>query len=328
MSGGVLVLQRAAIMSSQVGDIRVPGRAHEVNSFAACVQAALSHWGRQVSYERVAGLAGVSFCPAWVTGDTCPLSCTERGNDRRLNFLSHALGFTVEASPDPARARGHAVPAFACRARYALRNGAVVLCSTQPCWSVVNRWHDDPAQMTLVAPGSMASQCRVTPDTRLYILRLDDRTLSHCEALREALCFGAVVAMGAYECGDLAYGGRIYDAWVSRLEGDLFCGRCGNNGWACAEGAASRARAGQMAAARFLGWAGRMLPVARENGVGILAQAYARMARRLEPYGRGCGLDELWDDRRRRSRYVDDVRCVRDLHHVTAARLTSLARRL
>ena len=323
---GDSILQRYPNVAGQVRDIHIPGKQDEVNSFAACVQAALCRWGRQVAYDRVAGLAGVSFCPGWRTGDTCPFWWTERSNDERLDFMGHALGFTAEASPQ--ETDGIESLAFRCRARLAQRNGALILCNTQPCWSLVTGWHDDPECMTLAAPGNMADECRMTPETRIYILRQDERALSRCEALRAALQFGAEVASGRYRTNDLEYGGRLYDAWAGRLDDDLFCPRCGTGGWRCIEGAATRVRAGQIAASRFLAWAARVLPEAESHGVGLLADTYALMAQKLEPYGRGSDAEHMWRDPGQRARYRDDVSRVRELHHAAAGCLDSLSQLL
>ena len=160
----------------------------------------------------------------------------------------------------------------------------------------------------------------------MYILRPEERSLSRCEALREALRFGATVAAGSYSTDGLAYGGRFYDAWAARLERDRFCRRCGGDGWDCAETAASRARRAQLAAAGFLQQAEALLPALRHDGrASEMASGYAQMAQKLSPYVRGSGLRGLWADPPGRSRYVDAVRRVRDLHHAIATRLANLA---
>lgn len=311
---------------NKIRAIRIPGKAHEVDSFAACIQAAVTHWGGRVSYECVAGLSGAAFSPVWSKREPCVSWWMERGNNERMEFLGHTLGFTVERSPPPGPGREEKSAALARHAGNAVKKGEVVLCESWPCWSIVTDWHDDPSQLALSSPGHLAGRCKARPDSPMYILRPAERSLTRCEALREALRFGAAVAVGSFERDGFAYGGQLYDAWLAHLDREQFCPACGRNGWHCAERTASRVRTTQLSAMHFLRRAKAFMPSLCNGGcVDEAAAAYAEMAQKLAPYGEGSGLDKVWSNPRKRDRYTQDVRQVRDLHHSAAAHLSMVA---
>ena len=315
--------------ASNSGPIRLHGEQHEVDSFAACVHAAMAHWGRSVSYDCVAGLAGTAFSPALSKRAECLAWWTESGRADRIDFLGHALGFTVERSPDTTRDRRSTWAVFERHVREAIEEGGVVLCGSWPCWSVVTAWHDDPDQLALSPPHGLPMEVKASAATPMYVLKPCERSLTQCEALREAVKFGACVASGEYAPKGCTYGGRLYDAWLGRLDEQHLCPQCGADGWRCAERAASRARATQLSAAAFLKGARPILSAL--DGAKLAAEAegaYARMAMKLSPYGAGSGLGRLLPDAAGRARYARDVAEVRKLHGVAAQRLSLLSRSL
>ncbi|MHC4481409.1 MAG: hypothetical protein ACYS8K_03050 [Planctomycetota bacterium] len=305
-------------------DIRVCGRQEEVDSFAACLQAALTHWGRNVAYECVSALSGAAFSPAWAEDETCAGRWVEHGADGRIEFLGHALGFSMERSPDASEAKRD-LDDFNRRATEAAASGGAVLCGTRPCWTIAARWHTDLSQVPLSGPDGLAERHkRLSPRAPLYILRPAERTLTRCEAIREALRFGATVAAGSHRPDGLAYGGRLYDAWLAQLEKEHFCPQCGPNGWRCAERVASRARSSQLSAVTFLRRAGAFVgALCGDRWLSEAQAAYGTMALKLDPYTAGNGMDEVLAEPRLREQYAQDLGEVRRLHQ-TAANILSL----
>jgi hypothetical protein len=292
---------------SDVATNRLPVSGHEGDSFATCVQAAMTRWGRTVCYARVAGLSGAAFSPPWSRQGHCPAARTERGSDMRVEFLGHVLGFTVELLCDASVSGRTASTALKKRARDAVREGAVVLCRRRRHWRAVEEQNTHTG-------------------TPVYALRPAERTLTRREAMQEALRFGAAVAAGPFAAGPVTYGGRVYDAWLARLDQRHFCPVCRPNGWRCAEQVAGRALSTQLAAAEFLSRASACLgPMCDEKSTHQAAAAYVAMARKLAPYAPGGGLREVWSDSLGRERYVQDVEQVRNLHRMAASHLARLA---
>lgn len=317
-------------MTDPVGGLTRPivisRNAWEVDSFAACVHAALLSWGRDVAYDCVAALAGSAFSPGFRPNESCASRWTEPGNDERIEFMGHALGFTVDYAPE-ARLGGRA--AFAERACEAIAGGDVVLCGSRPCWSIVTRWHEDPLQRSLAAPAGLAHRCAAAEDSVYYIIRPGDRILTRCEAIREALRFGASVAAGTHDLDGIAFGSELYDEWLNRLNGECFCAGCDDGGWQCAEWTASRVRAGQLAATRFLTRAqDALLDHLAEPDLRDAAGAYAGMAQILADYGMGSGIERIWGNGARLGQYGHDLQSVHDLHLKAAEHMQLAACRL
>jgi hypothetical protein len=310
---------------TDIRTVRPSGNEYEVDSLAACIQAALASWGRPVSYECVAGLAGAAFSPALSETEHCASWWMESCSDARIEFLGHALGFAVQRSPN--HRTGRAAPeSFVQGARRAVQQGEIVLCASRPCWAIVTAWSDGSPRPALAGPGASADRAEAGPQTPMYILRLAERSLTLCEALREAIRFGAAVAAGTHRAAGFAYGGRLYDAWLAQLGKEHFCPTCGEDGWKCAERTASRARDTQLAASAFLHQAKHLLPsLSGSNRVDKAALTYAVMAGRLAPYVAGTGLNRVWSSPVRRARYAQDVAEVRRLHHMAAEHLSLLA---
>ena len=248
----------------------------------------------------------------------------EAGNDARLEFLGHALGFSVERSPDLRQPgeRGR----FGCSVRQALLAGDGVLCASRPCWSLVAEWHDDPSRMHLLLPAGLPRPLAAVEAARLYILRPADRYLTRCEALRDALRFASDVANGRRQEDGVAYGGELYGAWQARLQQERFCPDCGASDWRCAERTARRARGCQASAARFLSRAGAMLPSLAGNcALAAAEDAYSAMAQKLTLYATPGAISDRWQEPETRARYADDVAQVGGLHLQAARSLALLA---
>jgi len=307
--------------------VRVQVNGQEADSLSACVWAALSHWGQPVAYDCVAGLSGAAFCPALRTTESCAAWWMESRSDARLEFLGHALGFAVEPSPDLRHADDRA--RFGARARRALAAGDVVLCASWPCWSLVAEWRDEPGRMGLAPPSGLEGVCQADEAARLYILRPAQRTLTRCEALRDALRFAAAAANGHRQEEGLAYGGELYAAWQGRLRQEQFCPDCGDNDWRCAQRTARRARGCQASAAHFLSRASALLPpLAGNDALQSAEGAYLAMAHKLTPYAANGGLNGEWLAPEVRAGYAQDVADVGCLHQEAARNLSQLACRL
>jgi hypothetical protein len=303
----------------------VLGNGHEVDSLAACMHAALSQWGRQVAYDCVAGLSGSAFSPALRRGEECAAWWMEGWSEARMEFVGHAVGFSVERIPNEEEDGAE----FARRVRAAVAGKAVVLCRSWPCWSILEDWHDDPARRGYLAPAGLEPVWRLATDASYYVIRPAEPALTRCEALREAVRYGARVADGEAGSPECEFGGRLYEAWMQRLHEEPFCPTCGENSWHCAERLASRARGNQLSAAHFLSRAQSFLPpLASDPSAGEAAGSYGIMADTLAPYTWGTGLNLTWGDPEGRSRYVRDVETVRELHGRAADYLGRIACRL
>lgn len=311
---------------SDISGIRLQGNEHEVDSLVACIQATMAYWGQTVPYEYAAGLLGSAFSPALSEDRTCAAWWMESAADARIAFSGHALGFEVERSLARNVKSPQAISSFVRHAATALGRGGVVLCNARPRWGIAIGWSDDLSHVSFATPRGLEAGRTETPWTAMYVLRPCERSLSQGEALREALRFGAEVAVGTYAPEGSSYGGRLYDAWLARLTKEHFCPKCGQNGWKCAERTASRARGTQLAAAGFLEQTKAFLPGGCGTGrVDKIAASYAAMAKKLAPYVAGCGLNGIWSDPLKRARYAQDVADVRHLHHTAALRLLVLA---
>jgi hypothetical protein len=304
--------------------IEVPGKPSEVDSFAVCLQAALKHWGRNVPYDCISGLAGTAFSPPLDRDARCPALWMEAGADVRMDFLAHALGFMLERGTGADLLDAGPARRFARRARATLGRNGVLLCRMTKCWNLA-ACASPEGGYELLGPGGAGSMGDLAPDARVYLLRPAERSLTSYEALQAALEFGALAASGACSRMDVAFGGRIYDAWLERLRQEAFCPDCGANEWLCAERTTGRARRSHVAAVRFLNRAYAFLPP-RPNSEGLraAADAFAAMATSLAPYADG-DMQRTWHDGAERARYTESVAHVRDLHQQAAEHLSEAA---
>jgi hypothetical protein len=287
--------------SSHEGRPRLLKEPDSLDSFALCITAALSFWGRPVSYDCVAALAGPAFSPALDQEEPCAHRWIEAGNDLRIGFLGHALGFRARKATDVTE--------------LAMRSIDVPMRRCGKTWWIV----EDAAE-----GGPKRWETDLT-----YVLRPTERSLTQGEALGAALAFAARIAAPAFRRDNCAFGGALYEAWLARArDGDL-CPPCGENGWRCAARTARRARRTHQAAAAFLRRVGAFLPRARQVPLaGEAADAYERMAGLLSDYAKGPGMQQALGSATGRATYADTIARVRDLHRRAAGRLELLARAL
>ncbi len=270
-----------------------------LDSFAVCVAAALSYWGRPASYDCVAALAGPAFSPALDEDEPCARRWIEAGNDLRIGFLADALGFEARRAPaeEPVATRSMEV--------------AIRRCGTT--WQMA---------------GDVAAREPQRREAGLtYVLSPTRRSLTQGEALGAALAFGARIAAPDFRRQNCAFGGALYEAWLARARSGELCPPCGESGWRCAARTARRARRAHLAAATFLGRVGAFLPRTRQVPLAEQAAAtYQRMAALLGDYANGAAMREVVASARGRAAYADAVARVRDLHRRAAGRLALLAR--
>ena len=309
----------------RINAVEVPGKPSEADSFAACLQAVLKEWGRAVPYDCVTGLSGTAFSPSLDTQARCPGLWMEAGADIRVEFLGHAMGFTVERGTGEAFCRDSGADRFARRARTALAKGGVVLCKLKSGWNIVNAAANGNGAYALTGPAGKSALAELPADARVYVIRPTERSLTNCEALRAAVGFGALLASGTCATEGATFGGQVYDAWIERLSQEPFCPDCGENEWRCAERAAGRARRTHLSAVRFLNRAYDLLPPSAETeSLRDASDAFAAMAGALAPYG-ACEFRQVWQDAGERTRYAADVARVRDLHKQAAHHLCAAA---
>jgi hypothetical protein len=312
------------MQSHKSAAIEVPGKPTEVDSFAVCLQAALKRWGREVPYDCVAGLAGTAFSPPFDRSARCPALWMDAGADIRVEFLAHAIGFTVERGTGASLRSEGLTDRFARRTKAALAGGGVLLCRMPRGWNLAGRAATN-GDYELVGPAGPGRADEVASDARVYLLQPTERSLTSCEALQAAVEFGALVASGTCPASEVAFGGQIYDAWLERLRQDTFCPECGDNQWRCAERTAGRARRSHVAATRFLNRAYGFLSAQRNaEGLRNAADAFAAMAAALAPFADGAA-PETWQDPAQRARYTRGVARVRDLHQEAAGHLCAAA---
>jgi len=289
-------------------------------SLAACVHAALAHWGEQTPYDCVAALSGASFSPVLRTSVQCPAWWAVSGTGQRLEFMGFALGFRVEASPQDGAHDPEGMAEFALMASSALREGAVVLYAVWPSWGIITGEmpHGDLAFL-------LGTRDAHFPP-RAYVLRRTTRMLSRGEAVRESLRFGAAAAAGSTGASSFSAGNAFYDAWLSALNWGRSCPKCSQSSWYCAVATAGRVRSMQLCAAAYLRRANSLLPdVARTGQLDQIARSYDAMARMLAPYARGASGALPKADARTRGCCLAAVRDVGKIHQAVAQSMSDLA---
>ena len=256
-------------MSRTSDRVCLEGDPNQIDSFVACVVAVMHAWERPVSYDWVAGLAGVAFSPVLDERETCTAWWMESGSDARVGFLGNVLGFTVDRVTrevpwdDAAREiysttgllpEGHEVH-FA-RLRAAFDRGDAVLLRTWPAWSVLTGWDQDLDALPFATVPGFEDLVKgiwgPAQAQRAYLLN----PIAACYTLEKsiglALRFGSRLARGRGPDDELAYGAALYTATAARLDDEIFCPSCGTAGDSCAHRTLMRMLGTQRSAVGFL----------------------------------------------------------------------------
>ncbi len=308
---------------SKASAISLWGKYYEVDSLTACVRAAMASWGTELPYYHVAGLSGAAFSPSLRPDAACVACPVRRSDPGRVEFLGHALGFSVTISR---ASRDDGFPELSRRARRAAADGAVILCGSWPCWSIVREWDDDPTQLALASPVGVELSCTVDATSPLCVLRPTQPCLTSREAFKEAVRFGAAVASGQHPAPREDSGVQFYDAWLAQVQAPTFCPHGHPEGWRCAERAASGAVATCLSAVRFLNRIHSVpMHLSDREDLDAAARAFARIAAKLSPFTTGSGLGQIWQKPHTRACYVRALGCARETHARAAGHLSRMA---
>ena len=313
-------------MTNPLANVRIQGRDADVDSFAACIAAAIEYWGRGFDYIFVAGLSGSVFSPTLNENESCTAWWTEFGNDSRIKFIGNALGFTSKTSPDYKgdRSAGE-VEDFWNLARDSALKGKIVVIGTWPCWSIVTDWPDD-----LFAPGITslpAVEGIIKPDAsnRVYILTEGTATMTRNHALREALKFGADVAEGKFSLPGFSFGGKLYDAMGKHLADEHYCPDCLERSYNCALRTLARIHGVNNTAVEFMEHAGmflgRQVP---QPAVAAVARGYREIADLASKYLDTNSFKQNWPDPGFRAELISDINRMSEAHFRTSRLLRNL----
>ena len=247
----------------------VEGDPNQTDSFIACLTAVLHAWDRPVSYDWVAGLAGVAFSPVLDQGEECTAWWMESGSELRIGFLGCALGFTVDRVTREAQWDDDARAAFAAtgllpapheqhfaRLRAAYDRGDAVLLRTWPSWSVLTGWANDLDSLRFATvPGFEDLVKSIWGPARAqlaYLLNPIEPSKALEQSLVSALRYGAKVARGRGPEEGLEYGAALYSTAAARMHEAEFCPSCGDAGDSCAHRTLMRMLGTQHSAVGFL----------------------------------------------------------------------------
>ena len=320
-------------MGPDLSEIKIEGNDAEVDSFVACITAAVKYWGRDYDYDYFAGLAGSAFSPVWHEAETCGAWWTEFGNDKRIRFLGQAVGFYVRESPEMSveeyDAKGELKPELARfwkQAGEALQEGKVVLTGSWPCWSIITKWDEDISKLGLESvPGLGRVSCAPHPLAKTYVLTPGPAVMTRLKAIKEALKFGADIADGTFKALGFSYGGKLYDAILDRMTFEHFCGDCGGKSCNCVHRTMVRIAGVNRSAVRFLEFAGeflgRQLP---KPALDTVTRGYGKMAEIADSYSNRAVLCENWDRKDFKEEFASKVRQL----HVTHRDMSKIFRRL
>lgn len=256
-------------MGSGDEHICIQGDPNQVDSFVACLVAVMNAWDHPVSYDWVAGLAGIAFSPVLNPSEDCTAWWMEAGSESRIDLLGRALGFTAERVTreavwdDGARdayATSGLLPAphedhFA-RLRAAFDRGDAVVLRTWPAWSLLVGWSRDLDQLPFATvPGfeDLVNGIWGPAQAQLaYLLNPMRGDLSVEDAVRDALRYGARVAGGRGQDSSLRYGAALYSAAAERMNNEVFCPECQEHSDSCVHRTLMRMLGTQRSAVGFL----------------------------------------------------------------------------
>lgn len=314
-------------MSPDLSEITIEGNDAEVDSFVACITAALKYWGRDHDYDYFAGLSGSAFSPIWHEDESCAAWWTEFGNDKRVGFLGKALGFTVRESPEMEKEeyekRGELSPElrrFWKRVGEEVQEGRVVMVGSWPCWSIITKWDDDISKLGLETVDGLGDiRCAPNPLAKVYILIPGPAVMTRLEAIKEALKFGADVADGTFKAPGFSYGGKLYDAIIERLAYEHFCGDCAERSWSCVNRTMVRVAGTNRSAVAFLEFAGEFLgKQLPQPALETVVRGYRKMSEIAESYSGGALLRDNWDREDFREEFKTKVQDLQSTHKDTS----------
>jgi hypothetical protein len=253
-------------MTNPTRQIHVEGDPNAVDSFAACVTAVLHSWGSDVAYDDVEGLSGLAFSPVCNDSEDCIGWEMDGSAELRIDFLGECLGFAterVEYAGGSGWLDGYSASAvlpqepaaYFARLRAAILAGKAVIPHSWPAWSVLTGWDDDLRRLPFATtPRFDKVVASIYPPWKAnwaFILTPVERVAnpSHNE-LAEAIIFGAAVASGEANTGDVRFGGAIFDTITANARQRFLCPSCKENG--CMGRSFKRIANGQDACVHFL----------------------------------------------------------------------------
>jgi hypothetical protein len=256
-------------MGSANEHVCVQGDPNQVDSLVACLVAVLNAWDHPVSYDWVAGLAGIAFSPVQNPGEDCTAWWMEAGSDSRIDQLGRVLGFTAErvtreAVWDDAAREAYATTGMLpvlhedhfARLRAAFDRGDAVVLRTWPAWSLLVGWTRDLDQLPFATvPGfeDLVSGIWGPAQAQLaYLLNPMPGDITVEEAVGDALRYGARVACGLGQDSSLKYGAALYAAAAERMKSDVFCPECQDHSDSCVHRTLMRMLGTQRSAVGFL----------------------------------------------------------------------------
>lgn len=319
----------------------VQGDPNQIDSFAACLVAVLNAWNRPVSYDWVAGLAGVAFSPVLDPGESCTAWWMEAGSEARLGFMGRALGFTVErvtreAPWDEAAREAYASTGLLppphethfARLRAAFDRGDAVLMRTWPAWSILTGWERDLDRLrfaTLPGFGDLVARIWGPAQAQVvYLLNPIAPTVPLARTIEIALRFGGKVARGHGPEAGLHYGAALYAAAADRMDDDTVCASCGADADSCVHRTLMRMLGTQRSAVGFLEDA-RAAVDGEDLPWSAAIKGFEAMVEVTAGYCDWQAFHEDWADAAFRHRLREDFRELVALQTVAATALSDLA---
>ena len=262
-------------MTKNMLDLKVHGDPDAVDSFAACLCAALEYFNQPASYPFVEALTGTCFAPCHNTGEDCVGWMVDGGNAARAAWMAEALGLSLKIIRlDPAASMERewfdqyqqtgvvpaAQKAYLEQVKSALESGGAILLGTWPAWSVLNGWDDNLAKLPFATtPGFEGVVSQIVPPALSRVALVftpASPSLSREAVIRETLRYGARIASGEVSPGlegydsKIEYGPGVYTMLAGLSREPHLCPGCQEHG--CFQRAVKRIHNGQESAVAFL----------------------------------------------------------------------------
>jgi len=320
--------------------ICIQGDPNQVDSFVACLVAVMNAWKHAVSYDWVAGLAGLAFSPVQDPGEDCTAWWMEAGSDSRTELLGSALGFTVTRFTRDAPWDDEARDAYAttgllpaphedhfARIRAAFDRGDAVILRTWPAWSLLVGWSRDLDDLPFATvqgfQDHVAGIWGPAKAQLVYLLNPIPGELTVEESVREALRYGARVARGEGQDASLRYGAALYAAAAEHMKEEYFCPACREHSDSCAHRTLMRMLGTQRSAVGFLRDA-RLLIDANLPWEPVIDR-FVAMAEVTSVYCGWADFQESWPNEIFRRNLGRDLRTLAALQAEAAFVLTELS---